>query len=44
MFDKTLDYIPQNPVQAAFVIREEHWKYSIAGDFCGKGVIALSYN
>lgn len=45
MFDKTLDYIHQNPVQAGFVIREEDWKYSSARDFCGmKGLVVLSYS
>ena len=45
MFDKTLDYIHQNPVVAGFVIRPEDWKYSSAKDFCGmKGLIELSYS
>ena len=35
MFDKTLDYIHQNPVQAGFVTRAEDWKYSSARDCCG---------
>ena len=33
MFDKKLDYIHQNPVQAGFVTKEEDWKYSSANDF-----------
>ena len=33
MFDKKLDYIHQNPVQAGFVTKEEDWKYSSARDF-----------
>ncbi len=45
MFDKTLEYIHQNPVQAGFVTRPEDWKYSIARDFCGtKGLIELCYS
>jgi len=45
MFDEKLNYIHQNPVQAGFVIREEDWKYSSAGDFCGmKGLVELSYS
>ncbi len=45
MFDKTLDYIHQNPVLAGFVIRPEDWKYSSARDFCGmKGLVELSYS
>ena len=45
MFDKKLDYIHQNPVQAGFVIREEDWKYSSARDFCGmKGLVELSFS
>ncbi len=40
MFDKTLEYIHQNPVQAGFVTRPEDWKYSNARDFCGlKGLV-----
>lgn len=35
MFDEKLLYIHENPVQAGFVIKEEDWKYSSAGDFCG---------
>jgi hypothetical protein len=35
MFDKTLDYIHQNPVVAGFVTKPEDWKYSSARDFCG---------
>jgi putative transposase len=30
MFDRTLDYIHQNPVVAGFVTRPEYWKYSSA--------------
>ena len=45
MFDKILDYIHQNPVQAGFVTRAEDWKYSSARDFCGmKGLVQLSYS
>ena len=45
MFDKTLEYIHQNPVQAGFVTRPEDWKYSSARDFCGmKGLVQLSYS
>ncbi|MEO6289396.1 MAG: transposase [Ginsengibacter sp.] len=45
MFDKTLDYIHQNPIVAGFVARAEDWKYSSARDFCGmKGLIELSYS
>ena len=45
MFDKTLEYIHQNPVQAGFVTRPEDWKYSSARDFCGmKGLVELSYS
>ena len=45
MFDKKLDYIHQNPVQAGFVTKEEDWKYISARDFCGmKGLIKLSYS
>ena len=45
MFDKTLDYIHQNPVVAGFVTKPEDWKYSSAGDFCGmKGLVELSYS
>ncbi len=45
MFDKKLEYIHQNPVQAGFVIKQEDWKYSSAKDFCGmKGLIELSYS
>jgi putative transposase len=45
MFDKTLDYIHQNPVQAGFVTREEDWKYSSARDFFGmKGLVSLSHS
>jgi putative transposase len=45
MFDKTLDYIHQNPVVAGFVTRQEDWKYSSAKDFCGmKGLVELSYS
>ena len=45
MFDKTLDYIHQNPVAAGFVLRPEDWKYSSARDFCGmKGLVDLSYS
>ena len=45
MFDKKLDYIHQNPVQAGFVTKEEDWKYSSARDFCGmKGLIELNYS
>ncbi len=50
MFDKTLEYIHQNPVQAGFVTRPEDWKYSSARDFCGpdnyrmKGLIELCYS
>ncbi len=44
MFDKTLDYIHQNPLVAGFVDKPEDWKYSSAGDFCGmKGLVELSY-
>ena len=43
-FKKALNYIHSNPVQAGFVLRDEDWKYSSAGDFCGrKGMIELSY-
>jgi putative transposase len=45
MFDKTLEYIHQNPVVAGFVIKPEDWKYSSARDFCGmKGLVELSYS
>ena len=45
MFDKTLNYIHQNPVQAGFVTNPEDWKYSSARDFCGmKGLVELSYS
>ena len=45
MFDKTLEYIHQNPVQAGFVTRPEDWKYSSARDFCGiKGLVELCYS
>ncbi len=45
MFDKTIEYIHQNPVQAGFVSRPEDWKYSSARDFCGvKGLVQLSYS
>ncbi|MEP7230320.1 MAG: transposase [Ginsengibacter sp.] len=45
MFDKTLEYIHQNPVQAGFVNRPEDWKYSSARDFCGmKGLVELCYS
>ena len=45
MFDKKLDYIHQNPVQAGFVTNEEDWKYSSARDFCGmKRLIELNYS
>ena len=45
MFDKTLDYIHQNPVVAGFVSKPEDWKYSSAKDFCGmKGLVQLSYS
>ena len=45
MFDKTLDYIHQNPVVAGFVTKPEDWKYSSTQDFCGmKGLVELSYS
>ncbi len=45
MFDKTLDYIHQNPVIAGFIIKEEDWKYSSARDFSGmKGLVQLSHS
>ena len=45
MFDKTLEYIHQNPVKAGFVTRPEDWKYSSACDFCGmEGLVELSYS
>ncbi|MEP6949829.1 MAG: hypothetical protein ABI863_11165 [Ginsengibacter sp.] len=45
MFDKTLEYIHQNPVIAGFVNKPEDWKYSSACDFCGvKGLVELSYS
>ena len=45
MFDKTLDYIHQNPVVAGFVTRPEDWKYSSARDFCGmRGLVELSFS
>ena len=45
MFDNTLQYIHDNPVAAGFVTRPEDWKYSSAGDFCGKkGLVELSYS
>jgi REP element-mobilizing transposase RayT len=45
MFDEKLAYFHQNPIQAGFVIREEDWKHSSAGDFCGmKGLVSLSYS
>ncbi len=45
MFDKTLDYIHQNPVTAGFVIKPEDWKYSSAKNFCKvKGLVELSYS
>lgn len=45
MFDKTLEYIHQNPVVAGFVDKPEDWKYSSARDFCGKrGLVDLSYS
>ena len=45
MFDKTLDYIHQNPVVAGFITKPEDWKYSSARDFCGmKGLVQLSYS
>jgi hypothetical protein len=43
MFNQPLDYIHQNPAQADFVARQEHWKSSTAKDFCGlNGLIELS--
>ena len=45
MFDKTSEYIHQNPVLACFVTRPEDWKYSSARDFCGiKALIELCYS
>ena len=45
MFDKTLQYIHDNPVVAGFVTKPQDWKYSSALDFCGmKGLIELSYS
>ena len=45
MFDKTLDYIHQNPAVAGFVTKPEDWKYSNARDFCEmKGLVQLSYS
>ena len=45
MFNKTLEYIRQNPVAAGFVIKPEDWKYSRAKDFFGmKGLVELSYS
>jgi putative transposase len=45
MFDKTLEYIHQNPVQAGFVTQPEGWKYSSARDFFGiKGLVELCYS
>ena len=45
MFDRTLDYIHQNPVLAGFVFKPEDWKYSSARDFCGmEGLVELSYS
>lgn len=33
MFNKTLEYIHQNPVQASFVTKPEDWKWISARDF-----------
>lgn len=45
MFDKKLEYIHQNPVQAGFVTNQEDWKFGSAKDFCGmKGLVELSYS
>ena len=50
MFDKTLNYIHQNPVLAGFVLNPEDWKYSSAKDFCSpdtyrkKGLVELNYS
>ncbi len=45
MFDKTLEYIHQNPVAAGFVDKPQDWKYSSARDFSGKkGLVDLSYS
>ena len=50
MFDKTIEYIHQNPVAAGFVFNPEDWKYTSARDFCEpeinkvKGLIELSYS
>jgi REP element-mobilizing transposase RayT len=45
MFNKTLDYIHQNPVLADFVNKPEDWKYTSARDFFGmKGLVELSYS
>lgn len=45
MFDKKLEYIHQNSVQAGFVAKQEDWKYSSAKYFCGmKGLIELSFS
>ena len=44
MFYRATDYIHQNPVKAGFVVNEEDWLYSSAGDFRGrKGFLELSY-
>ncbi|MEP7230317.1 MAG: hypothetical protein ABI691_08705 [Ginsengibacter sp.] len=45
MFDKTLGYIHQNPVQAGFVNRPGDWKYCSARDFCRmEGLDELCYS
>ena len=35
--EKVLDYIHFNPVKAGFVSNPEHWRYSSAIDYTGKG-------
>jgi putative transposase len=45
MFDKTLEYIHDNPVIAGFVNKAEEWRYSSATDFCGlKGLVEINYS
>ena len=50
MFDKTIEYIHQNPVSAGFINKQEDWKYSSARDFCNSesnptiSLIELSYS
>ena len=42
MLDERLDYIHNNPVEAGWVAKPEHFKWSIAIDYCGdKGIIPV---